>query len=82
MAREVCSERGMLPTAEVRQQILQRAGVILNEARNLVAQLDRDEECFPRTVGGPESVERLRLEHYRILPPTSRGAYPDRALAA
>ncbi len=81
MAREISSERG-LPSAEVRRQILQRAGVILDEARNLIAQLDRAEENFPRTVRGPATVERIRLEHYRILPPTSRGAYPDRALAA
>ena len=81
MAREDCAERG-LPTAEVRQQILQRAGLILNEARNLIAQLDRDEACFPRSVGGAETSDRLRLEHYRILPPTSRCAYPDRSLAA
>jgi|KBSMisStandDraft_5_1062788.scaffolds.fasta_scaffold1447750_2 hypothetical protein len=81
MAREDFAERG-LPSAEVRQQILQRAGLILNEARNLVAQLDRDEACFPRSVGDPETGERLRLEHYRILPPTSRCAYPDRSLAA
>jgi hypothetical protein len=79
MAREDCAERG-LPSAEVRQQILQRAGLILDEARNLIAQLDRDEAC--RSVGGAETVERLRLEHYRILPPTSRCAYPDRSLAA
>lgn len=81
MAREVNSEKG-LPSAEDRREILQRAGIILDEARNLIAQLDLADERFPRTVHDTQSGERIRLEHYHILPPTSRGAYPDRALAA
>lgn len=49
MAREVSSERG-LPNAEARQQILAHAGMILDEARELVARLDRHETTYPRTV--------------------------------
>ena len=48
MAREVTLERG-LPSAEVRRQILQRAGVILDEARELMERLDRHETAYPRT---------------------------------
>jgi hypothetical protein len=49
MAREDFSERG-LPSAEVRRQILQRAGTILDEARDLMALLDRYEPSFSRNV--------------------------------
>ncbi len=48
MAREDTSERG-LPSPEVRRQILQHAGMILHEARELMAQLDRHETAYPRT---------------------------------
>jgi hypothetical protein len=42
MAREDSSQLA-LPSAEVRRKILQRAGVILDEARDLVARLDQYE---------------------------------------
>ena len=48
MAREANSERG-LPSPEVRRQILQHAGIILHEARQLMEQLDRHESIYPRT---------------------------------
>ena len=46
MAREDFSERE-LPSAEVRRQILQRAGTVLDHARDLVARLDRYDAAFP-----------------------------------
>ena len=57
MAREDCSERG-LPSAEVRRQILQHAGTILDEARDLVAWLDK-QECSTPWTGGEH---HLRME--------------------
>lgn len=50
MAREAISEseRG-LPSPEVRRQILQHAGTILDEARELMERLDRHETVYPRT---------------------------------
>ena len=65
MAREESSERG-LPSAEVRRQILDRAGIILNEARDLLARLDRHEASFPTC-----SLDYPRLElltHESFLP--------------
>ena len=49
MAREDFSERD-LPSVEVRREILQRAGTILDQARDLVAELDRYEPSFSRSV--------------------------------
>ena len=48
MAREAISERG-LPSPEARRQILVHAGMILDEARELMARLDRHETTYPRT---------------------------------
>jgi hypothetical protein len=48
MAREDCSERG-LPSPEVRRQILQQAGIVLDHARDLVSRLDLHETSFPRS---------------------------------
>lgn len=71
MSREAFSDQG-LPTPEVRQQILQRAGMILDEARNLMARLDDRESHFLRT--GSEQlplVERTKEEHRLGLQSTS-----------
>jgi hypothetical protein len=45
MARKAFSGQG-LPSPEVRRQILERAGTILDEARDLMARLDRQETPF------------------------------------
>ena len=55
MAREDYSEGG-LPSPEVRRQILQHAGNVLNQARDLVSRLDLHESSFPRSVREHEWV--------------------------
>jgi hypothetical protein len=47
MAREYGLERG-LPSVEVRREILEHAGTVLDAARDLVAQLDRYENSLPK----------------------------------
>jgi hypothetical protein len=74
MAREV-SERG-LPSAEERRQILQRAGMILEEARDLMDRLDRHETSYPRSVREHQQVlERVRklCERYPLSAPLVGG---------
>jgi len=55
MAREDYSGRE-LPSPEVRRQILQHAGNVLNQARDLVSRLDLHESSFPRSVREHEWV--------------------------
>ena len=92
MAREDCSERG-LPSAEVRRQILKRAGTILDEARDLMARLDKCETSSPGTLyQNQQTLERMANDHRCLLPlqaapPVSlagspRSMIPDQALAA
>ena len=60
MARKAFSEQG-LPSPEVRQQILQRAGMVLDEARDLMARLDRQETSLLVTGAQLERIiERTR----------------------
>jgi hypothetical protein len=67
MAREDVSERG-LPSVEERRQILQRAGIILNEARDLMARLDVHECSYPRSMREHQEVlERVRGEFSRVV---------------
>lgn len=59
MAREDFSDRG-LPSAEARRKILERAGIILNEARDLLALLDRYEAACQRSLRENQQVlERM-----------------------
>ena len=84
MAREDFSERG-LPSAEVRRQILQRAGTILDEARDLVARLDQYEAAFSRSADEHvQGLERMSQPDYMIpfsCPATSTFSLPSRSAA-
>jgi hypothetical protein len=67
MAREDVSERG-LPSVEERRQILQRAGIILDEARDLVARLDLHECSYPRSMREHQDVlDRVRGQFSRVV---------------
>ena len=80
MAREDCSERE-LPSAEVRRQILQNAGMVLDQARDLLARLDHHEVAFPRSIREHQEVlERTPLN--KCAWALSRTPSPDQALAA
>lgn len=57
MARKVIPEVG-LPSLEVRRRILIRAGVVLDEARALMAQLDQHENVYPRTACDQRRLSR------------------------
>jgi len=92
MAREDCSERG-LPSAEARRQILKRAGTILDEARDLMARLDKYETFSSSTLyENQQTLEQMANDHRCLLPlkaapPVSlagsaRSPVPDQALAA
>ena len=70
MAREAFSEHG-LPSREVREQILQRAGVILDEARDLVARLDYHETfVFGLQDQHRTAVRPLMDDQISVPPPT------------
>jgi hypothetical protein len=64
MAREDIRERG-LPSPEARRQILQRAGIVLNEARDLIARLDRHESAFARTSCEHRAIAQSRQRECR-----------------
>jgi hypothetical protein len=85
MAREDGSERG-LPSAEERRRILQNAGMILDEARDLMARLDVHECSYPRSGREHQQVlERVRTYSGRQSLSTQvfgSGVAPDQALAA
>jgi hypothetical protein len=65
MLREDYRERG-LPSPEVRRQILQRAGMVLNDARDLMARLERHETTLARTSCEHRTIEQLRQRERRI----------------
>lgn len=82
MAREDPSERG-LPSPEVRRQILEHAGVVLDEARDLVNRLDLHETSFPRSVRENQLVlERTRKSEAFAGPPEVPPFSGGQALAA
>lgn len=87
MAREDNSERG-LPSIEERRQILRQAGMILDEARDLMARLDQHESFHPRSMHEHEQVlERVGQRQCRIrlstpVPPNHRPVAADQAMAA
>ena len=73
MAREDVSKCG-LPSPEERRQILQRAGVILDRARDLMALLDLHESSYPRS--GLEQQQVLERVGPRRRPLPFRTAHP------
>ena len=83
MAREDCSERG-LPSPEVRRQILQHAGIILDEARDLVSRLDLHETSYPRSVRENQFVldRGRRSQVFASAPPEVPPITGGQALAA
>lgn len=91
MAREDTSE-GRLPSNEARRRILQHAGVVLNQARALVAQLDRQESVYPAICSDARQFTRRFDEHPSTvgkrktlptaLPRMTRAQPPDQTLAA
>ena len=77
MAREDLAERG-LPSPEVRRQILQQAGTILEKARDLIVLLDGQGTFDP--AGVPETqypLERTAQPHHPF--PQNNPAYRGEA---
>jgi len=67
METKSISERE-LPSPEERRQILQHAGIILNNARDLMARLDLHESRYPRSVREHQQVLERDKQQSRHLP--------------